>query len=261
MADYYVRAPRGALEAARALALRALALEPGDPDAHLVLAEVHRAVDWDWARAEERYRLALSCNPSHEAGHRLYALFLAARGRRREAIEAARRACALDPLCLVVNTSDAWVRYLGGEFEAAVDQCLHTLDMDETFLPAHRLRAAALVQLNRSDEAIAILETLATAPRDALSVAWLAHALGDRGDRRRADTLLEDVGQAGVEGYVSSYHLAIGYTGAGRIDRAFECLESACDDRDPALMNVALEPRFAPLRSDARYRLLADRLS
>ncbi len=80
-ADYYVREPRAALEAGRLAAARALEIDPSDSDAHLTLAEVRKTVDWDWDGAEAAYRSALAFNPSNEAVHRLYGMFLAARGR------------------------------------------------------------------------------------------------------------------------------------------------------------------------------------
>jgi TolB-like protein/Tfp pilus assembly protein PilF len=258
-ADYYVREPRAALEAGRVSALRALQLEPTDADAHLVLAEVARSVDWDWGRAEEGYRRALACNPSSEAAHRLYGLFLALRGRHREATGAAGRACELDPLCLVVNTSAAWVRYLGGAFQAAIDLCTHTLGMDAAFAPAHRVRAAALLQLDRAEEAVAVLEGV-PGRRDPIAVAWLAHALGTQGHQKRAQTELEHLGPVAADQYVSPYHVALGWVAIGDIDQAFQLLNRACEDRDPSVVNLAAEPRWAPVRSDGRYRQLVGRL-
>ncbi len=48
--------------------------------------------------------------------------------------------------------------------------------------------------------------------------------------------------------YVSPYHRALGWTGLGDLDKAFALLACACEERDPALMLVATEPRFAALR-------------
>jgi tetratricopeptide (TPR) repeat protein len=216
-------------------------------------------VDWDWSRAEEGYRRALACNPSSEAAHRLYGLFLALRHRHPEAAEAASRACDLDPLCLVVNTSAAWVRYLGGAFQAAIDLCTHTHGMDAAFAPAHRVRAAALVQLGRTEEAIAALEEV-PGPREPISVAWLAHALASRGHKKPALAELEHLRPLAADRYVSPYHVALGYVALGDFDQAFQLLNRACEERDPSVVNVAAEPRWAPVRSDGRYGQLVGRL-
>ena len=56
------------------------------------------------------------------------------------------------------------------------------------------------------------------------------------------------------------FHLALAYTGLGALDEAFAALDQAWLDRDPALATLDAEPRFEPLRGDARYRVLIDRI-
>ena len=51
-------------EQARALALRAIALDPGISDAHLALAEIRRMLEWNWRVAEDEYRTAIALSPS-----------------------------------------------------------------------------------------------------------------------------------------------------------------------------------------------------
>jgi tetratricopeptide (TPR) repeat protein len=48
-------------------------------------------------------------------------------------------------------------------------------------------------------------------------------------------------------------HLAILYAEAGEIDRAFEYLVGALEDRDPCVVYLAVAPQFDPMRSDARF--------
>jgi TolB-like protein/tetratricopeptide (TPR) repeat protein len=259
-AGYYMREPRPMLEAARGAAMRALELDRTDANAHLTLAEVYKSVDWDWGKAEEAYRLALSFNPSSEAAHRLYGLFLADRRRPAEAALSSVRAYELDPLCLVVNTSAAWVRYLDGDYVESTERCRLTLGMSTNFIPAQRVLAAALFQLGRTDEAIATLERALADNEDPVSVAWLVHMLGTTNGVTRAAALMERLRSAASHRYVSPYHLALACIGLGNADGAVEALNEACDVRDPSLTNLATEPRFAPLHADPRYRSLVSRL-
>ena len=53
---------------------------------------------------------------------------------------------------------------------------------------------------------------------------------------------------------------AIAATGLGDFDQAFALLSCACDHRDPAISLLCTEPRFAPLRADARFDALTSRL-
>ena len=241
---------------------RALELDPTDSEAHLTLAEVERVLEWDWNGAEKAYRTALAFNPSNVAVHRLYGLYLAARGRTAEASAAADRAYDLDPLCLVVNTSAALVRFLARDFNPAIERCRDTLDMDDGFVPARRLLAAALLQAGRRDEATTELEMLARGHLDPVSLAWLAHGFATLGDRARAGGILEqlDGSRAGA--------VRVGVpSGAGRTWRSAiatgRCalLTQAFEQRDPSIINLGVEPRFEALGSDPRYKALVEQLA
>src|SRR5262245_20370183 len=145
LCDYYRVEPKGALEAARADARRALAIDPGDAEAHLVIGEVERTLVWNWSGAEAAYRAALAANPNNEAALRYYAVALAARGRP-ESVGLGDRACALDPLCLTVISAVATVHYLRGEYEPAIRRYRQVLAMEPRHVTARRGLASCLVQ-------------------------------------------------------------------------------------------------------------------
>ena len=259
-AEYYVRRPREAFDAAEAAAARALALDPSESEAYTALAEVRRARDWDWEGAEHAYRRALTINPSNEGARRLYGVFLACRGHAAEGGSMTDMACELDPLCLVSNTGAAWVRYFTGDYLDVIDRCRHTIDMAAGFAAPHRLLAAALVQLGHPDTGARHLEDSTFLHWEPATLACLAHAYAAAGDSARACKVLEDLECLSKTRYVSRYHHALAWTGVGDLDKAFALLSCACDERDPALTMLAAEPRFAPVREDVRYRALASRL-
>ena len=55
--------------------------------------------------------------------------------------------------------------------------------------------------------------------------------------------------------------MALAQVGLGNADAAFDALERAAADHDPALAHVAVEPRFEPIRSEPRYAALAGQLA
>ena len=262
-AEFYHVLPRVALKDAEASALRALEIDPTLYEAHLALGDVRRMHDLDWSAAESAYGDAIAHNPSYESAHRAYGMALSVQGRHAEAIRSSERACELDPLCLVVGTTAGWTRYVAGDYDAAIDHCRNTIDMDPEFMPARRVLAAAYLQSGRHVEALSELESavsLDEGDSDPMLLAWLAHAKAVTGNRRDATTLITRVRGLAQERYVSSYHLAMAFVGLGNIDTAFELLDQAWLDRDPALAGVHVEPRFEPLRPDRRYQKLLVRL-
>ena len=242
------------LEQAKTSALRSIELDPGISDAHLALAEIRRILDWNWRIAEDEYRTAIALSPSCESAHRFYAHFLAALSRFGEAKAEADRACDVDPFCLVVTTSAAWVRYAAGEFGTAVDRSRHVLEMDAAFLPARRMLGAALLGAGRPDEGVfELAAAVGHGDGDPISLAWLAHAKAVTGTRDEAAAILARLEAQAAAVYVPGYHLALAHTGLGNRDAALALLATACTDREPAVVNLNVEPRFEPLRRDPRY--------
>ena len=261
LAGYFREPGRPYLERARASALRSIEMDPGISDAHLALAEIRRMLEWNWRVAEDEYRTAIALSPSCESAHRFYAQFLASMSRFGEAKAEADRACDVDPFCLVVTTSAAWVRYAAGEFPTAIDRSRHVLDMEAGYAPARRLLGAALLGAGRQDEAVVEL-TAAVGPDadDPISLAWLAHAKALAGAREEAGAIVAGLEAASRSRYVPGYHLALAHVGLGHRDAAFGLLEKAFTDREPMVANLRVEPRFDPLRRDPRYHALLQQL-
>jgi hypothetical protein len=94
----------------------------------------------------------------------------------------------------------------------------------------------------------------------ALSLAWLAHARAMAGRQKDARAGVAHLDALARKTYVPPYHLAIAHTGLGDHDSAFALLTKALVDRDPAVTNVGVEPRFEPLRRDKRYHDLMTQL-
>jgi TolB-like protein/tetratricopeptide (TPR) repeat protein len=261
LAGHFKEPGRPYLERARASALRSIEMDPGISDAHLALAEIRRMLEWNWRVAEDEYRTAIALSPSCESAHRCYAQFLASMSRFGEAKAEADRACDVDPFCLVVTTSAAWVRYAAGEFPTAIDRSRHVLDMEAGYAPARRLLGAALLGAGRQDEAVVEL-TAAVGPDadDPISLSWLAHAKALAGAREEAGAIVAGLETASRSRYVPGYHLALAHVGLGHRDAAFGLLEKAFTDREPTVANLRVEPRFEPLRRDPRYHALLQQL-
>jgi TolB-like protein/Tfp pilus assembly protein PilF len=259
LCDYYRAEPRASLEAARADARRALEIDEGDSEAHLVVAEVERTLEWNWPAAEAGYRAALTANPNSEAAHRYYATFLAVRGRE-EAAVLSERACGLDPLCLVVQTSGALVCCLQGDYEAAAQRYRRVLDMEPQFAVARRGLAACFAQTGRYQDALDLFASTDHDQLDPVSQAWIGHVLAMSGNRAAAERIAGHLTTA-ERRFVPPFHLAVLYAGLRDVDEAVRHLQRACESRDPSLDTMAADPRFSVLHGDWRFVNMLDRLN
>lgn len=261
-AEYYRERPRVALEAAHRAACRGLALDNTSPAAHIATGDVHRILEWDWARAEESYTAALAFNPSSATAYRRLSLMLAALGRVDEAEKAAGRVLELDPLCLVVGSATAWSSYLGGAYELCVERSRSVLDLDPRFGQARRVLSAGLLALGRVDEAVSVLaDPHASGDGMWVSSLWLAHALGASGRVNEASALIQQALSDDSHSYVPGFHSAVAHVGIGRLDAALTALEAAAEQRDPALIQMAADPRLRPLHREPRFLALVRRLN
>jgi TolB-like protein/Tfp pilus assembly protein PilF len=261
-AEYYHQVPREALLAAREAANRALEIDPMVSEAQAVLGDVSRMLDADWGGAEAGYVRALSINHSNEAALRSFGLTLTLQAKHAEAAVRIEQARELDPLCLATSTQEAWMCYLAGNYEGSVASCVRTIGMDPEFVNARRVQAAALLQMGRTEDAAAQLESaLSIAGPHPVLLAWLAHLKAVTGARGEAVALVAHARSLESMRYVPPYHLALAQAGLGGIDTAFELLDQAWLDRDPALATIDVDPRFEPLRDDSRYGELLERLN
>jgi len=79
------------------------------------------------------------------------------------------------------------------------------------------------------------------------------------GQRRQALDILAKLTETSRKSYVPSYFFVVD-AGLGENDRAFEYLERTYQERSTVLAYLRLDPRLAPLRSDARSADLVRRL-
>src|SRR5262249_32369479 len=103
LAQFGYLAPGEGMEQARTAALRAPKIDPLLAEAHVSLASVLEAYDWNWTGAEREYRRALELNPGLAEGHLWYGMFLRDQGRIGEALPQLRRAAQLEPYSILTS--------------------------------------------------------------------------------------------------------------------------------------------------------------
>ena len=80
------------------------------------------------------------------------------------------------------------------------------------------------------------------------------------GKKAEALAILRELLQQSARQYVSPYSIALVYVGLDQKDEAFQWLDKAYAERSVRLINIAVHPRFAGLRSDPRFKALVQRI-
>jgi DNA-binding winged helix-turn-helix (wHTH) protein/TolB-like protein/tetratricopeptide (TPR) repeat protein len=268
LADAYVQLevradmrPLDSSQKARTAAMRALEIDDTIAEAHTSLANVKYWYDWDWAGAESEFRRAIELSPYYPASHQLYAPFLITMGRQQEAFSEIQQARALDPLSLPINTQVARILYFSREYDAAIEQCRKTLEIDPNRGGAHLFMGRSYKEKRMYQEALTELEKatdLLKGSAEVLSLVGYTYAVSSR--RLEAQNVLTELHRLSKQRYVSPYHLAMVYAGLGERDKTFDWLEKAYGDREGRLTLLKFVPEFDSLRSDSRYADLVRRI-
>ena len=248
---------REAFAHARAAALRALALDSTLAEARTSLAHTLCVHDFAWDASEREFRRAIAEDPGYTFARMAYGICLLARGRYDEAIAQLDTASQLDPLRSGVGSILGRIYVCAGRADDAVRVLKQTIDLNpQNDLAWEQLGHAYLLK-GMAGEAIAALRQAAalSGVRDS---GQLAYAYAVTGDRATAERIVRDLVASSSHRYVPPVHIAMAYSGLGRIDDAFQWLEQAYDERASFLNGVKVMTAFAPLHGDPRWaRLLA----
>jgi TolB-like protein len=245
--------PRKALASAKRAAAKGLRIDKTLAEAHTSLAHAHLH-EFNWPAAGAEFKRAIELNPNYPAAHFYYANYLVARECLDEAIAEAQRAQALDPVSLPAGSNTASVLYHARLYGLAIEQSLKVLDMDRNFARAHEDLGRAYEQKGMYEKAIRALRTAVTnSGRSPAYLGSLAYAYAVSGHRKEAAKLFEELRNIARKRYVSAYVFALVCAGLKDKDGAFAWLRKACDEYSSALIFLKVNPRFAALRSDARF--------
>jgi TolB-like protein/Tfp pilus assembly protein PilF len=240
----------------RRAAQRAVALDSGNTDGLVALAEMEWLRDRDWPAAERRLLLALARNPSSASARAWLATGLVAHSRFDDALKELERATAISPASYVVSNDIATALYCARRYPEAERQARRTLEVNPRFTYARILLGACAAAQNRLPEALKEFRAVAVAgDRDAV-LARLGNALARAGERTEAEAILREIEQRITAGRDLHYDLAVIRLGFGDHAAALAALETALTRFETDINYIGVDPLFDPLRSDPRFLAL-----
>lgn len=245
---------------AEAAALEALRIDEGISEAHAALASVKGLYRWDWAGAAVEFERAveLSGNPMIRAW---YALCLAARNERQKAREEIDRALKSDPVSLVLNAISGRIHYLARDYEEAVRQCQHVIEMEEHFYLSYLFQGHALRQQRKYEETLAAFNSASNLTGGHPTVlAEIGNTYAMREEDSKALEVINVLNKMRSETYISPYLIAHAYLGLNDRIKMFEWLERTYDERGAYLIFLTSDPIYDALRGDPRFIDLVHRV-
>jgi TolB-like protein/DNA-binding winged helix-turn-helix (wHTH) protein/Tfp pilus assembly protein PilF len=261
LSDYRGLPPKEAYPQAKQAALQALKLDEGLAEAHVALAFIKAAYDWDWRGAETEYRRAIELNPNYETAHQWYAEYLSGMGRHEEAIVEIRRAKEINPISLIINAVEAWVLYYAREYDQAIAQGQKVVEMDPHFAEVYEYLKRCYDQKGMYREAIAARQMRRKlAGVHAEETAALREAAAATSPTLYWQKRLEQEMEESRREPRAAFDTAEIFAQLGKKDDAFTWLEKAYQDRSYLIMYLKVAPNLDSLRSDPRFADLLRRV-
>jgi TolB-like protein/Tfp pilus assembly protein PilF len=262
LAHYGVFGPAEVWSRAASSAATAVMLDAESAEAHTSLAHVKSTQDWDWANAEREFRRAIGLNPRYATAHHWYAMScLAPLGRLDEALNEIKIAQAIDPVSSIVARDLAIIHFYRRDFDMALEQCDHTIELNPHFAPAYWMLGVIQEQLKDFDESAAAFQrAVHLSPQTPRMHGGLGRTFALSGRPKLALEVLRKLEAYAKERYVSPLEFAWIQFALGDVDLGFNWLTKASDDRAFDLIAIKVDPRFDPLREDRRFAAIATHL-
>jgi serine/threonine-protein kinase len=247
LADYFLfltvgaglLSAREAMPRVRALAQKALDIDPRLSEAHAMLGIVAGVYDYDWKESERLFTLALAGDPVRPQVRTWHAWFyLLSVGRTKGAIEELERGLQEDPFNLIFRVMLAFPLMELSQLGDASTEWRRMLELDDNYWYgylgwawSHALRGMFAEALPLAEKAFSL------APWNTQVIGVFAAVLRRTGDASRSGEVLRRLRNS-PEDYGAPRGLLIFHLLCGEMDQAADWLEKCIEQRD------ALAPRY-----------------
>jgi TolB-like protein/Flp pilus assembly protein TadD len=258
LSHYGVRQPALMWARAASSAASAVMLDGNCAEARTSLAHVKATQDWDWRGAEREFQHAIGLDPSYATAHHWYAMScLVPMGRLDEALEQMLLAQSLDPVSSIVARDLAVIQAFRRDYEAALEQCDHTIELNPHFSPAYWALGIIQEQRKDPDEAIAAFQrAIDLSPQSPRMLAALGRSLALSGKKSLAQASMRKLETMARQRYVSPFEFAMMRFALGQTDVGFKWLAKACEERAFDVLALKVDPRLQALKGDTRFQAL-----
>ena len=258
LGHYGVRPPSQVWTQAASSAATAVMLDGNRAEGRTSLAHVKATQDWDWQGAAREFQMAISLDPRYATAHHWYAMScLVPLGRLDEALDEMRIAQSLDPVSSIVARDLALIHAYRRDYEAALEQCDHTIELNPHFSPAYWALGVIQEQRKDLDEAIAAFQrAIDLSPHSPRMHAGLGRAMALAGRKAAAATTLRTLETMAAQRYVSPIEFAALRFAMDQREPGFKWLDRACEDRAFDILALKVDPRFDSERHGPRMQAI-----
>jgi TolB-like protein len=255
--------PKEALSAGIFHVLRAIEIDNTLAEAHALLGQYRKQLDFNWSEVRREMNLALKMNPASPTVRQRYAVTgLMPHGRIEEAISELEGALELDPISTMGRFWLGTMLWLGRQYDRAIQHGRFMLELDPGQYLGYYLIGVCCDAKGMFTEAVAALRRATELSGGSpVPTGMLGRVLAESRNEAEARMILERLRSTECTGYVPPTTLAWIHLALGETDTFFACMDRAIGARDHMLMPIKTYPFLDRIRHDPRYLRLLRRMN
>jgi adenylate cyclase len=242
-------------------ASKAVELDETSAEAHTSLAEAILYNDRDAITAARQFEKAIQLSPSYATAHQWYGACLLRTGRPAQALEKALRAQELDPLSPQIASFVGLCYLYLGKYDLAERQQLRALELHPNFIPGiTNLRFTYLIENKYAEAEKEALEYLKITGDKMLCKLWLATIYARSGRESDARNAMAETKAMPNPHNLHRNQRIIYHVALREFESAIRLIEEEYDAHANWLGEIAIDPLYAPIRTDPRVRSILEKL-
>ena len=253
-------APKESFPQAKSAAARALAIDPELAEARVSMGIIKFWFDWDWGGAEAEFKRAIAARQPDPSAHTFYGHLLSNMGDHTGALQQMRRALDYEPHSALANALFAQCLYYEGRYDESLAHLQKTLDLDRKLWLTYNMIGRIYGLKGMHADAVQAFDKAAELGGSLIVRASVGYTLAVSGNRDEARKILDQLRTRAAQAYVPPSNLALVHLGLGEHEQALERLEEAVEARDLLLTFLTVEPRWAALSGQPRFKAVLDKV-
>lgn len=252
--------PADGLPKARDAANKALRLDPKSAHALVSLGLTTCFGEWRWEEGLALVKEGLTLQPSYSEGYHICGICQSCLGRLDEARQSLEQAVFLDPLSVRTNRVLGLALYLAGRGKEAQQWFEAAIALQPDSAESYYLLARAYLLQGNYPVALETARKCDTVPPRAVPLSILGVTLAFNGDRAGAFRVLQRLDEMTASGYVDPSASAVVHASLGNREETFDFLKRSIEEHAPLAAFMNVDPLYAGIREDARFRDLVAEL-